>query len=760
MKNGLSTEIQFGHPTSAAAPAVEQSTIGAQSDAMKQLASVIANLLKKATEEYKSEAAQTSAASASSRSPSTPVECNSATRSSSASPSTETASDANAAFIDNSGFSSPEALKRFDPLVAGLPPEQREQAAKALNRPIAAAKMAASGGPDAEKAKAWINANPALKTAVDVGKDGGRPDGKITTRDYKAFAKNMEKAANSAAKDIHHYLKAHPNADPQSLQMVISAATLRANEPLARAAALNSSGKVDKYITSDALGALLLNNNGLSPALRQSAKTFNQPGLLNLLDQGGLSGKKLALHSPDKKISSRNIDDWISKQAPTSGGTFASLLSDAATRNAVAGVDISRLNADVFAHPQTYSGAQKAAVMVKLQETLQQVNGGSSLRKVDKTSAALQEKIGQLQNDADVKKFMDQAVPAQEKSIIAGDPSFSRAAAQRYQDVCSGQSLQQDMLTARSNTKKGQLTDYSTAIGNLAAEVKMQHDIRGDSAALPTGESIVSQRPDLQQELTRSYDESFVQGKAVEQGLGNKKANVTDLIADVERQKSAYEAALPGKRTLASHDATSEATLQALKTAKKGICVLKTLVAAGTLPKGSEVKSMSGKLMFSQLRENIEKQTSAAGLGAASKAKLAGGGVMSVAGMLSLSSQLKAGDKAGAVKTLYDGIKGSAELGKLGYNALARDASAGLGRMAGAVAGRVVGMVAGETAGMAAASTIGAAAGPIGWAIDAAMGIGFGIKAIVDAVNRHKEQKTFDHNVDPTLKQFGIPLAH
>ncbi|RXU18235.1 type III effector HrpK, partial [Pseudomonas syringae] len=56
-----------------------------------------------------------------------------------------------AAFLDNSEYSSPEALKRWEPMVANLPPEEREQAAKELNRPIAAAWMARENGPNAEK---------------------------------------------------------------------------------------------------------------------------------------------------------------------------------------------------------------------------------------------------------------------------------------------------------------------------------------------------------------------------------------------------------------------------------------------------------------------------------------------------------------------------------------------------------------------------------------------------------------------------------
>jgi hypothetical protein len=48
----------------------------------------------------------------------------------------------------------------------------------------------------------------------------------------------------------------------------------------------------------------------------------------------------------------------------------------------------------------------------------------------------------------------------------------------------------------------------------------------------------------------------------------------------------------------------------------------------------------------------------------------------------------------------------------------------------------------------------------VGWIADAAMALGFGISAIIEAVKKHKAQKAFDHNVDPVLDQFGIPKAH
>jgi hypothetical protein len=681
---------------------------------------------------------------------------------------------ADPAFLDNSEYSSPEELKKYDAVVAHLPPEQREQAAKELNRPLAAAKMAAKGGEGAEEAKAFFEANPTLKTALDTARHGGKPDGDISKNDYKSFIKNMEKAAGAASKDVEEYQKQNPNADAQSLAMVGSAAVLRANEPLAKAGALNEDGNVDKYITGDALNNLQNSDPGLSSALKQSAITFSEPGFLKMLDQGGFEGQDLALHNPDQKISTKNIDQWIKKQAPTSGGEFASMMSDAATRNAVAQVDISHLDEDVFKNPNKYSGAEKAAVMVKLQETQEQVDGGSKLRKVDKTSEALSQKIAQLQQDPDVKSWMNAEVPKQSQAMIAKDPNLSAAVSQRLDDVKSGKALEKEMKAAEDEAAKANEgkkpedqtpVDYSKALGNMDAELQLQGDVNKDKGVPTSSTAVLDGRPDLKAKIDASYQASFVQGKAVESALKNdQKSDPVDVLGQTDAKKAAYDSALGEKATAAYQASYANATMTALTATKKGVEVLTDLKKAGTLPKDADVTKMSGNQMYGQLKDNVEKQTSLTEGGKFSKVTTVGGSAMGVASLLSVQRMLDKGDEAGAAKAIYDSARGTAELGKLGYNAaaqaLGKDASAGLGRMAGAVAGRVVGMVAGQATGMAAAAAIGAAAGPIGWAIDAALAIGFGIKAIVDAVKKHERQETFDHNVDPTLEQFGIPKAH
>jgi hypothetical protein len=648
---------------------------------------------------------------------------------------------AEAAFLDDSKYSSPKELERWAPMVANLPPDQREQAAKELNRPIAAARMAAEKGPDATKAMDFINANPSLKTAIDTGKHGGKADGKITDGDLKAFAKNMQKAADSADKDISNYQKDHPDADPQSLDMVRSAALMRANEPLTKAAdpkhAQDADGKtkVNGLTSADGLKAIQNDNPGLAGPLKQAAKTWSQPGFLTQIDQGGLSGRSLAANSPDKLFNAKNISDWIKKQAPTNGGEFASVLSDAATINSVANVDISRLGKDVFDNPSAYSGEQKAAVMIKLQQTQQSVVAGHDLRKTGKTEDALNEKIGQLQADPDVQAFLDKQVPQQSRALVASTPSLQKAVAEQMQKVNSGEALQADLNTADKATKKDKPNaDYSSALGGLSAQLQMQKDLLGDDANVPTAQQVLGQRPDLQGRVQDSYVRNFSEGGAVRQLLDQKKADGEEALQSADAQKAAYDSVLPDTFVQSQQSRYVESTFSHLENTKSGRKVLEN--AQGDK---DHAPSMAAQVASS----------------------MGPSALRSVAGFASVSDMLARGDKTDAARTIYDSTKSGLSAAKQGYDAVAKSAGrAGLGEVAAKVGGRVAGMVAGEAAGLAAGAAIGASIPVIGWIADAAMSLGFGISAIIEAVKKHKAQKAFDHNVDPVLDQFGIPKAH
>jgi hypothetical protein len=669
-------------------------------------------------------------------------------------------------FLDECKYSTSEDLKKFEPMVANLPAEAREQAEKELNRPIAAAKLAAEGGEFASQARAYLRANPAMATAADVGKHGGQADGKTTSGDYKAFAESLEKARDAGTKDLSQYCKDNPDADPQSLHMVISAALLRANEPIIKCAdpkrAPGGDEKVGKFINIVGLQSLG-NNTGLSGLVKNSATMFSQPGFSDLLDQGGMEGKELAKKSADGNISSRNIDEWIRKQAPTNGGEFAKMMSSAATLNATANVDVSAFNEDIFSNPGTYSGEQKSAVMVKLQKTLESVQAGHDLRKTDKTETALQDKIAQLRGDKDVQAFLSKAIPANEATLLGSDPALRETVNKRYESLSTGASLAKDMQADRiaatrdkdgKPIKNPKAPDYSGSLLSLTAELQLQSDLRGPTVNVPQANEVIAGRQDLSAEVLRSYQVNFANGGKMNEGMRQTGAKPDEVLADVDQQKAAYDAVLPAEIAEVSQNAYTEATLAALKTTKAGVAMIKDFKDATAGLSNKDPMSITGQ----DLKAVADKRATTAldAKGAMSGALHAAGGVYSMA---SVSSLLAQGKDADAGKAIYDSVRGGGTALRVGYDVATKASHTG-GEVAGKVAGRAVGAIAGRVAGMAAANAVASAVPVVGWIADAAMSIGFGIKAIIDAVHKKQDQKAFDHNVDPTLDQFGIPKTH
>ncbi|MEE4730571.1 type III effector HrpK domain-containing protein [Pseudomonas alliivorans] len=332
--------------------------------------------------------------------------------------------------IDQSGFNSPKALGKWDALLDGTPPAERDQAARELNRPIAVARMIAEGGPQADKAWAFLEANPDLKTAMDTAQ-GGKADGKITKKDARTFARNMEKQVERGTDSLNDYRKDNPDAGPQSTELVRSAAMMMAYEPITAASdPSNAQGahdqkKVNGRTTSAGLKAMSEENPGLSDLARHAATTWAQPGMFEMMDQGNRRGKKLATHAPDGLMVKKDISAWIKNKAPVDDEGFSRVISDAATVGAVAKTDISSLGKDVFANPQHYSGEQKSAVLVELQQVSEYVVAGRSIRGTEATETALGEKIAQLQNDPDVQAFLGDNVERQAQLIVGSDPALA-----------------------------------------------------------------------------------------------------------------------------------------------------------------------------------------------------------------------------------------------------------------------------------------------------------------------------------------------
>ncbi|MDE8741130.1 type III effector HrpK domain-containing protein [Pectobacterium polaris] len=345
--------------------------------------------------------------------------------------------------IDSSEHSNARALEKWSPLLSDLPENEREKAAKALNRPLAAAKMLQEGGANAEKALIYLRDNPAIYTAMDTAKDGGRADGHISNRDTKSFIKSLERRASDASHAVKEYREKNPAADAQSLRLVQSSALLLANEPLLNAADAKKSythsppQKNDRTSTLTDLSAIMTDNPTLSPQLKAAAQLWSHPGLFGILEHADVKGEKLTRVPHDGKLMMKDMKSWIREQAPVNRQEAADMLHNAAALGLAAKTDMSKLNEAVFTQPQQHSGAQKSATLVKLQQTLEQVIAGREYRNTEETEKVLNQRIEALQQDGDVIQHFEQAVPREMNTILLSDPLLAQAAMSQRFSVAS-----------------------------------------------------------------------------------------------------------------------------------------------------------------------------------------------------------------------------------------------------------------------------------------------------------------------------------
>ena len=303
--------------------------------------------------------------------------------------------------LDGSQYSDAANLQIWSGLTTGMDPATATQTEKELNRPLAAAQALVANWdrwglhtnkidfanppdsvpPEGRAILQYISQNPALETALDSGNSGGgNADGVIQLDDVNKFISNAQGDAKKASGEYANYVKNNPNAGDLSKSLVQSAAIVSANQQLVQNAdpahyngANNEVGN-NGYATTTGLAALASNNPGLSSSLTGAAKLWSQPGMFNQLDS---AGDDPAITNPDGLYDSGNINDWISKQAPKNDQQFTAILSEAADRNLTAGVDTSKLGADVFANPQNYSAQQKAAVLQQLEDINTKITLGS-----------------------------------------------------------------------------------------------------------------------------------------------------------------------------------------------------------------------------------------------------------------------------------------------------------------------------------------------------------------------------------------------
>lgn len=174
---------------------------------------------------------------------------------------------------------------------------------------------------------------------------------------FEALAKPP---ANDQVGSYKAFLKTNPNADPGSRQIAQYGAILDAKYDSIR-------GKTRRWggaITEQNIKDYLKQNPQLGKEEKEALNFFAHPGAFRKLDTASNSiGDK-----PGGKVSRDDVQTWLKKAAPTDAQSVASLITDLATGNITDKVDTSKLDKDIFEHPENYTAEQKAAVLLELQE--------------------------------------------------------------------------------------------------------------------------------------------------------------------------------------------------------------------------------------------------------------------------------------------------------------------------------------------------------------------------------------------------------
>ncbi|UDL94588.1 hypothetical protein LGH83_19170 [Lichenihabitans sp. PAMC28606] len=496
--------------------------------------------------------------------------------------------------LDGSKYSTADQLKLWDGLTTGMDPTTAAQTEKELNRPLAAAQLLSdnwnrwglhtdhidfanppdSVPPEGREILQYIAQNPALETALDVGNSGGsKADGIIQHDDVDRFIADAKGSATNASNAYADYVKKNPDAGDLSKSMVRSAAIVSANQQIIQNAdpshpnGTTDETRNDGLVTSAGLAALSASNPGLSASLGSAAKLWSQPGMFNQFD---MSGDDPAINQADGTFDAGNIQNWISKSAPTNDQQFTAILSDAANRTMVAGVDTSSLGPDVFANPSHYTGAQKAAVLQKLTDLDSKITLGNKEDywdeplmenkginpNIDKVQTDLGERIAQLSADPDVQKFISDNQTTSLQTIVDSDPDL-KGTMQTFYDgnLQNGQGLT-DALAAKGSDGKPLSTE--NGLQAFIGEAGVFSKALGTDGKATTGLDLqqIAQKSGQQDKLQQAYETDILSGKELSDSI----ASGTDIGTAVRQYTS--DAAAFGSTLPTQYVADNAAKLQ------------------------------------------------------------------------------------------------------------------------------------------------------------------------------------------------------
>ncbi|RZS79877.1 type III secretion system (T3SS) translocator HrpF [Phyllobacterium myrsinacearum] len=294
--------------------------------------------------------------------------------------------------------------------------------------------------------------------------------------------------------------------------------------------------------------------------LKEALNFWSQPGAFSKLETGAnpLTSK------PDGKLSKDDITGWIKNEAPKDSSSAMSFLSSIVNKNVVSGVDTSKLNKDIFEHPEKHSTEDKAAALQELLLAQQLVvKGGQSgmwgddyskvaISNIARTNPDPKEilkdidkQIDILQGDPEVVKYLNENSAKQMDKLLEGNKGLKDALQKTYEDdIKSGKALDKIWDSASKDGK----TDQRSALAEFVTNAKLyQSALKMDpKAAAKDIQDAVSKSKHIG-EFKSYYENQLVSGDRLKAML--KDHSFQDAVSTFSMETALYGSVLPPEFT-------------------------------------------------------------------------------------------------------------------------------------------------------------------------------------------------------------------
>lgn len=302
----------------------------------------------------------------------------------------------------------------------------------------------------------------------------GTEAGRLQDFGKYGFSALPKAQASSDIASYKDFLKAHPKADAGSKMVALYAAILDQHYD----AILSKTG-ADGAVTAQNIKDYKDANPQLSADEKAALDFWSEPGAFKMLDTAANTLSK----SADGKANRADVQAWLKTSAPADAAGLSNLLSTVVSGNLTSKVDTSKLDKDVFEHPENYTAEQKAAVLMDLQQAQKLVvdganagmwaddygkvaiaNASGALWEPEKVLQDINDHITLLQNDKATAEFLQNSSADAMKALFEGSPGLKEAVTKTYEDdIKSGKALDAAWDAA---TKDGK-TDQTMALTNF-----------------------------------------------------------------------------------------------------------------------------------------------------------------------------------------------------------------------------------------------------------------------------------------------------